>query len=338
MSSGNTILITGSSGFIGGHLVNEALNRGLRVCAGVRASSNRKYLTDARICFSEFDLSSSGQTTTALKNLAALHGNIDYIIHNAGLTKALDEKEYFNSNAYNTKKLIDAINDSGIKPKKFVLISSLAAYGPGNPVTFLPVTNEHRPAPITSYGKSKLMAEQVVIQQQTLPWVIIRPTAVYGPGEKEIFALFNLINKRIHPVLLNRNQQLSFIYVKDLARATVDATLSPHANKSYFVSDGHGYSSKAMGRFIKAYLKQSTLDIPLPSALLNVIAHTLERFYSVSKKTPALNVAKAKEMNSLNWLCDINPLTRDTGFIPQYNLESGIKETIDWYKKEKWLK
>ena len=332
-----TVLITGASGFIGGHLVTEALKRDTHVFAAVRATSSKKYLTDPRIKFAQFDLSSTLQITAAIDKITHEPGPIDYVIHNAGLTKSVTEEGYFNANTYNTKNIISVLTDSGIRLKKFILVSSLAAYGPGNPVSFEPVKNEHQPEPVTSYGRSKLLAEQVVMRQSKSPWAIIRPTVVYGPGEKEIFAIFNLINRHIHPVLVNKNQLLSFIYVKDLARAIMDVTLSGHTGKSYFVSDGNAYKSNAFGEHVKTCLGKRTLKVNITGKMLNLIAHTLERLYSPSKKFPGLNVAKAKEMNSLNWLCDTTPLYTDTGFLPQHNLEQGIKETVEWYKREKWL-
>lgn len=332
-----TILITGSGGFMGSHIVNEALKRNLNTFAGVRSTSNRKHLTHPDIKFAEFDLSSPSQIRSALNKIMESYGSLDYIIHNAGITKSLDEHSYFTGNTYTTKNLIDVINEAGIKLKKLILVSSLAAYGPGDPVSMAPIKSEHSPAPVTSYGKSKFLAEQVVMQRCPAPWAIIRPTAVYGPGEKEIFAFFRLVNWHIYPVLYTKNQQLSFIYVKDLARAILDVTLSSHINKSYFVSDGSTYSSMAFGDYVKKHLGKRTLKVKVSGNTLNFLAHTLERIYSTSKKTPGLNVAKAKELTSLNWNCDIIPLMNDVGFMPEYNLENGIKETIEWYRQENWL-
>ena len=129
------ILITGASGFIGSFLVEEALNRNYEVYAGIRKSSNREYLLDSRIKFLELDFSN----VDSLNKKISAAPYFDFIIHNAGLTKASKLKDYFTTNYEFTKNIIDVLISQNRVPKKFIYMSSLAAYGPGNPDLLYPV-------------------------------------------------------------------------------------------------------------------------------------------------------------------------------------------------------
>lgn len=328
-----SVLITGSSGFIGSFLVEEALQRGLKVFAGIRSSSNLQFLKDSRISIVNLNLSSMEELKESIQMVTKITGNIDIIIHNAGITKAALSETYSEVNYTYTKNMMAATLSSGISIHKFIYISSLSSYGPGDDKSFEPIKNNHVPKPLTHYGISKLKAEEEIKKNSTLPWVIVRPTVVYGPREKEIFALFKLINYNIQPWIRCKGQKLTFIYVKDLARTLLDIAESPYEHKSYFLSDGQEYASNLFGDYVKRYLNKKTLKIPISSVMLKIIASLLEK----SGKTPGLNKDKAKEMTSLNWVCDINPIREDIGYVPAYTLDAGVKETIEWYKEQGWL-
>lgn len=336
-NSQTTILITGASGFIGSFLVEEALSRGMNVIAGVRPSSSKKFLADARITFLELNFTSVAAMSSALAEAAIRVGKIDYVIHNAGITKAPKEEDYIEINARFTQNFLEALIQAKIKPKKFVYMSSLAAYGPGDPLTREPIKNEHIPAPLTAYGKSKLQAEKILMSGNEIPWVIIRPTAVFGPREKEIFALFKIINFHLHPWISVKSQKLSFIYVKDLARVVLDAGISPLSCKSYFISDGQTYTGNVFGEYVKKAMRKRALNIPVSGGMMKIIARILGLIASITGKTPGLNSEKAVELSSINWTCDISPAVSDLNFKPRYTLESAIQETALWYKKEGWI-
>lgn len=331
------ILITGSSGFIGSFLVDEASKRNMNVYAGIRKGSNTKYLAHQNIHIVEFDFSSTIKVSNLLREIEEKEGSIDYIIHNAGITKAKNKQEYIEVNTNYTSNFIFAICNSLKCTPKFIYMSSLAAYGPGNPLTLEPVNNSSTPAPVSKYGKSKLMAEKHIISQNVIPWLIIRPTAVYGPREKEIFTIFNMVNKGFQPGIKNNCQRLSFIYVKDLVSAIIDLTLSSNINKAYFISDGTTYTNKEFGEHIKDILRRKTFKISLTPKTMKLIAYILELIYRFKGETPGFNREKVDEMTENNWICDIQPLDVDIGFKPNYDLKKGIAETITWYEKEGWL-
>ncbi|MEO1627730.1 MAG: NAD(P)-dependent oxidoreductase, partial [Bacteroidota bacterium] len=239
------VLVTGASGFVGGFLVEECLKRGLEVFAAVRPSSDLTYLQDQRIQCLQVNLAD----VEAMTALFRQH-QFDYFIHNAGLTKGSREA-MFKVNTQLCDNILKALQEGIPDLKKFVFISSLAAYGPADQQRADEVKEADEPRPITSYGESKLAAEKLLHATSDFPWLVFRPTAVYGPREKDIFTFFSLINKGIEPYIGFQTQQLTFVYVLDLVRVIVDGLLSEHRQKSYFVSDGQAYAALQLGQYIR---------------------------------------------------------------------------------------
>jgi len=327
------ILITGASGFVGSFLVAEALSRGLEVYAGVRKTSSRKYLQDERIHFFEVNFADVEGMAQQLKDQ-----NFDYIIHNAGVVGAPKRAIYFRVNCELTQKFIEAIEKADFNLKKFTYTSSLAAYGPSSNSNLADFVKEtDTPKPITTYGQSKLKAEHFLKNKANLPWLIIRPTAVYGPRETDIFSFFQIVNRHLETYIGFQKQQLTFIYVKDLVRLMLDATLSEQQQKTYFVADGDIHPAQDLGKYARQFLQKKTIKIHVPTALVSGIAFLAESFGKVTGNMPTFNLEKVAELKSLNWKCDIQPIQKDFGFKANYDLEKGLKETLEWYKKEGWL-
>jgi UDP-glucose 4-epimerase len=333
----SNILITGASGFIGSFLVEEGLRRDYQVYAGIRKSSSKEYLKDPGIRFVEFDFSSIDRIVSTLSELKKQNIRFHYIIHSAGLTKAQKKADYSRVNYLNTKNFIEALQQADMVPDKFIFISSLAAFGPGNPQTLDPVKLSDKPNPIELYGKSKLEAETYIQSLETFPWLIFRPTGVYGPREKDYFVFFQTIRRGIETYIGRSKQILTFIYVKDLVRVIFDAISSPIIRKAYFVSDGNEYDTVSFASITKKHLNQRTIRLFVPPTVVKSIALLLEKSYGVFGKIPTLNTDKYKVMSSTNWKCEVDPLQNDFNFKAQYDLDKGVKETLDWYIKEGWL-
>lgn len=331
------VLITGASGFIGSFLVEEALKRNFKVFAGIRRSSNRSYLKHSGIFFFESNLSDKDALKAKLLSTLNEHGKFDYIIHNAGITKSCNTLDFEKVNYQFTRNLIEALTESNALPEKFVFISSLAAYGPGNEKTLKPILQSDDPQPITLYGKSKLKAEQYIQSQAHLPYLIIRPTGVYGPREKDYFVVYKTISRGLETYIGSTDQHISFIYVKDLTRLIFNALDSSVTQKAYFVSDGDIHTSSSFMSQLKQELKKKTVRIVFPMLLVRIIAFINEKLSCIFGISPTLNTEKYKEISSKNWLCDTSEIVKDFGFVPEYNLQKGIKETITWYKNEKLL-
>ncbi len=333
----DNILITGASGFIGSFLVEEGLKRNYQVFAGIRRSSSKVYLKDPRIRFIEFDFSTVDSLVQTIELLRKQNIRFKYIIHNAGVTKARKKEDYFNVNFHNTRNFIEALQTTGSIPDKFIFISSLAAYGPGDPVTMKPVMLSDEPKPIEIYGKSKLEAEKFITSLKDFPWLILRPTGVYGPRERDYYVFFKTINSGLEAYIGSSKQILTFIFVKDLVRVIFDATISSITNKTYFVSDGNEYDTQTFAAIAKKHLHRKTIKITVPTGIVKQLAFVLEKTYGLWGSVPTLNTDKYNVLKNINWRCEIEPLQHDFNFKANYDLDKGVKETVEWYKKEGWL-
>jgi len=328
------VLITGASGFVGGFLVDEALQRGLDVYAAVRKSSNLQYLTDPRINIVYFNFEDLAEMAGIFKQ-----HRFDYIIHNAGLTKTPNADHYFKVNATYLENMIETLIKTNLTPQKFTFVSSLAAYGPAEYTAAGLVTEASTPHPVTNYGRSKLAAEKYLKSKTEINHTIIRPTAVYGPREKDLFTVYELINKGLDMTVGLEDQVLTFIYVKDLVRVILDATVSPLENTAYFVTDLKTYSSTTYNQTIKKALgRKRTLKLRLPIPLVKVLGFVAEKVGKLAGNYPALNIEKVNELEAQSWKCDTQNLVSDLNYQPQYDLSDGLSECIQWYKEHKWLK
>ncbi|GHU54237.1 NAD-dependent dehydratase [Bacteroidia bacterium] len=332
-------LITGASGFIGGFLVEEALRRGHEVWAGVREGSSRTHLQDSRIRFIDLKYNDKAALTKQFGDFASLEGGWDYVIHNAGVTKTLHEKEFSRVNAGYTGNLIEALAAANFKPKKFLLMSSLSSYGQGDAKTLAPIRLDDPQRPESVYGKSKLEAERLVRSQDYFPYIILRPTGVYGPGEKDYFVEIKSIQTGFDFTAGLHPQHISFIYVKDLAKAVLLALESETAlNKHYFVSDGYAYTDTEFAHLIREILgKKHLLRVRIPMGLVYIACVCSEWFGKLRGKTMTLNRDKYQILKGRNWLCETAPLQEDLHFIPAYPLRRGLKESIEWYRAKGWL-
>jgi len=319
------ILITGASGFIGGWLVDEALRRGYEVWAGVRRNSSLKNLTDSKIHLITLDYDN---VETLMEQLRPLAG-WDYVIHNAGITKTLNYNDFYRVNALYTKNLAEALVKVGCKPDKFLLMSSLSVYGPIRDTIGGMICESDKPQPDTHYGKSKLMAERYLKERNDLAYIILKPTGVYGPGDKDYLMQINSIRRGFDMQVGYKPQKITFIYVKDLARAAFDALESEVKNASFIVSDGDIHSADDFSDEVKAlYNRRLVLKIKIPLWLCRFVCCCSERYGRLIGKPQTLNSDKYKILRQRNWSCDAKPIEDCLGFRPAFDLKKGLKETI----------
>jgi UDP-glucose 4-epimerase len=322
------VLITGASGFVGYHLIQAALQHNLEVVAAVRKSSQVDHLKQLPVQYTSLNFTS----VPALEEELA-EKKYHYIIHAAGTTKAPDQEAYNLVNATYSANLAAAAAKVGVK--KFLFISSLAAIGPATPGQL--ITEATPPHPVTSYGRSKLQAEQMlqVFSIAGLPLTVLRPTAVYGPRDKDIFIILKTFARGLEPYIGSKPQQLSFLYAPDLAEAAVQLLFSA-TNDAYNISDGRAYDRYALANLSKRILHRRTLKIHIPVPLVRGIAMASEKL-AAKGSTPALNREKLAELTAANWICSIEKLRRDINYQPTHDLEAGLQETLNWYKQSKWL-
>ena len=331
------ILITGASGFIGSFLVEEAIQQGFEVYAGIRNTSKKTFLQEKGVTVLELDLSSLDALTQQLSGFMDMHGSFDYVVHNAGITQATRKQDFFTVNFGYTKNLINAIISSGMKLQKFSLISSLASFGPGDKHTFLPLQLSDIQQPVSDYGNSKLCAEQYLKSIPEFPYLIIAPSAVYGPRDKDFLRFAKLIDKGFELYIGSGKQMISLVYVKDLAGAVIQLLCIPAVNRSYIVSDGIHYNKDQLGDALKEILQKKIIKIKFPLTPFRLTVSVLEKTYRLFGGRTFLNLQKVDEISSANWTCDSNDVWCDLATTPQYFLKDGMRETIKWYKENRWL-
>ncbi|HIX53890.1 MAG TPA: NAD(P)-dependent oxidoreductase [Candidatus Sphingobacterium stercoripullorum] len=327
------VLITGASGFVGWHLIKRAKERGWQIHAAVRPSSKTDAIKPYVDRFIYLNYEDSFQLEEVIKENA-----YTLIIHAAAMTRAKTLDELIKVNSDYTINLLRAATTSPAL-KRFVYISSLAAVGP---VSYegRAITEDNPQRPLTIYGESKKHSEERIFQEfigQNI--TILRPTAVFGPKEKDLFILFDTFNKGLDPYIGRKPQKLSFIYVDDLVQAILKAGEDRRQGTfSYNLSDGKVYSRYDMADNYKRVFHKRLFRFHVPYFLVQWVAAIFQFAYKNSKHMPVIYPERLKELTAENWSCDISLAKEEIGYNPNYNLDSAIKVTVDWYKNEGWLK
>lgn len=324
------ILITGASGFLGYHLIQAALHQGFEVYAAVRKNSPIEHLNKLPIHFVHLNYEDPLSIRQQLVDL-----QIHSVVHSAGITKAVKQEEYNHVNAQLSINLAKAVQEGVPTFKKLVFISSLAAVGPASdPTKAILETDE--PKPVTAYGRSKLLAEQV-LKKTGIPLVILRPTAIYGPRDKDIFIMIKTVSQGLDPYIGRIQQQLSFVHGRDVADLAMKAILNPQSGGIFHVTDGATYSRYRLSDITKKLLVKKAWRFHIPLPFVRCMAFVMEKVQGWRNKPAVLNREKLNELAAENWSCDVRKAQSELGFQPKYNLESGLEDTINWCRENKWL-
>ena len=327
------ILITGASGFIGSFIVEEALKRGFETWAAIRKSSSKAYLPDERTHFIELNLSSKEQLVEQLRP-----HQFDYVVHAAGVTKCTDKRDFCRINTEGTKNLVTALMELQMPLKRFVFVSSLSVFGAiREQQPYEEIREDDVPQPNTEYGRSKLAAERF-LESEEFPYVILRPTGVYGPREKDYFLMAKSIKQHSDFAVGFKRQDITFVYVSDVVQAVFLALEKGQTGRKYFLSDGEVYQSTTFSDLIHEELGRPWwIRITAPVWVLRVVTFFGEYVGRMTGKVTALNRDKYHILRQRNWRCDIEPARRELGYQPQVQLKEGVHKTIQWYLENKWL-
>ncbi len=332
------ILITGAGGFIGGFIVEEALSRGYETWAGVRQTTSREHLANPEIRFIDFNYSNREVLEEQLRQQLATAGKWDYIVYNLGVTKCKNPDDFERINYGFVKNFTEALVATNMVPKQFIMTSSLSAWGVGDEENYTPIRPTDTPHPNTRYGMSKLKAERHLESLPDFPYVVLRPTGVYGPYERDYYLMMKTIQCGFDFIVGYKPQYITFIYVKDYVQAIFKAIDSGVTRRGYFLSEGRAYTSSEFRRYVaKALGKRVVIPVKLPVWMLWVVSVVAETCAGWLGKTSTLNRDKYYIMKQRNWLCDISDAQQEIGFNPQYNLERGVNECVKWYRENKWL-
>jgi nucleoside-diphosphate-sugar epimerase len=324
------ILITGANGFVGSRLCWEFLQEGFHVVAGVRRTADLSLLEGLDLEYRYGDI-------TRPETLGDMVADVDFIIHNAGLVKAKHKQHFFDVNETGTKSLFEAIARHNPQVKKVIYISTVAAAGPS--IDGKAVSEDDEPHPITAYGRSKLVGEGVALSfADRLDVLVIRPPAIYGPGDKEIRSFFDIVNKRIKPYIGSPDRRMQLVNVDDLCRGVFLAvTAETKSGEVYFVAENRSYTMKELIALLEKGCGKKGVPIRIPSFLFSVIAAVSEFAFKLVGATPMLTLEKAKELLA-SWEVSTDKAKKDLGFESHIPFEQGARETYEWYRKKGWLK
>lgn len=326
----NISVVTGANGFVGSHLVDYLLEKGDEIHCIVRKSSNLRWLEGKNVTIHDSGLFDKDGLKIILKG-------VDYLYHVAGVVKAKTVDGYFKGNVETTKNLLDAVLEVAPNIKRVLIVSSQTASGPSR-LNF-PVNEDTFTNPITTYGRSKVAQEELTrTYMDKLPITIVRPPAIYGDRDTEIYLVFKTYKQGLMTLVGFNQKELSIIYVKDLVQGIYFAATSEIAKgETYFISSKEFYNWSQIGEVIKKTMGKGAINLRLPHFLVYIVAAFAQFFSMFSSKPATFNLEKARDFVQEAWTCDTTKAQKDLGFVEKYSLEEGMKATIDWYKKEKWL-
>jgi len=296
------VAVTGATGFIGCRLVHQLASEGWQVKALTR---KKKEDTGSSIEWIYGDLDNQSALTILTQNVSS-------VIHCAGSVRGRSFDEFVHTNVTGTKNLLDAVGRQDKTPR-FLQISSLAARQPE----------------LSWYAKSKRLAEhQVIHYSPNLSWTVFRPTAVYGPGDKELKPLFRATRRGLLPVVGQLNNRFGLIHVDDLVRAIrlwLDSQTP--CNDIFELDDGtpNGYSFETLAKLAQEVWKKPVHCIKIPHALIEAVAILNLWSARLFNYSPMLTPGKVKELQHHDWVCDNTPLIRA---LPGWRPNMHLHETL----------
>lgn len=324
--------LTGATGFVGSHLAEALVGRGVDVRALVRPTSDTRLLE-------RLGVERVRGTIADDATLARAAADADVVFHLAALTRARSVAAYDRVNAAGTRTLVDALRGGGPRPHRIVYLSSLAAVGPC--VDGRPVQVQDPPRPLTAYGRSKLAGERAIANatDNGIEAVVLRAPAVYGPGDRDLFRFFRLASYGVLPVPRGPERPVQLLHVRDLVEALIAAATTPGAAGTYHVAEDRSYAWEEVARLIgRAVGRPGASVIRVPPTLVRLAAALGEAAAGTMGRTTIFNRDKARELLAPGWLCETERARRDLGFIASIPLSEGLTETATWYREHGWLR
>lgn len=324
------VLVTGATGFVGSHIVERLLATGHQVRAFVRTVDNLKWLVGQHVELVTGRLTEPETLKDAVEN-------VDAVIHVAGVTAAKSQQGFYEGNYVLTRSMLEAVQKYNPGLHRFIQCSSQTATGPS--LDGQPVTELTPPHPITTYGKSKRMAEaECERARQHFPVTILRLSAIYGPRDTAVLSFFQTVDKRLKPLIGKTDKLVNLVHVADVAEGVRLALEHDAAkNETYFIGSEQQYSWREVSDLTADILMKKGVTIRLPHSLVRTVAGVSEVFSIFSKTPSVLNWEKGRDMVQEQWTCSVEKAKREIGYSQQVPLDLGVRDTIDWYKKQGWM-
>jgi len=324
-------LVTGGTGFIGSHVVELILARGWEAVCPVRNRATLRNLEGL-----------SAVTVSADRLEQEIEGNpeLDYVIHVAGATRALDYDGYYEANVEMTRRLLELLAGSRARDtlKRFVLVSSQTATGP-SPDDGTCRSESDPLCPVSNYGRSKAEAEAVVRSfRDLLPITIIRPPTVFGPRDVDVLGVFKCVRFRLAPCIAGRDRLVSIVYVEDLVEGILAAALSPAAvGETYFLANPEPVVWREFGLLVAKVMGYRALPLKIPLSAMKVTAWAGDLIGRITGSAQLFRSEKVEEMGHVAWVCSADKACRDFQWQPRTPMVEAVKKTADWYESHGWL-
>jgi len=322
-----TCLVTGATGFVGSHLAEHLVARGYQVLCLIRKESNLRWLRHLPVEYVRGDVEAA--------DLREVVRRVDYVYHAAGLTRALDPRQYHEVNAEGCRRMLEVCREAP-RLRRFLLVSSLAAVGPCREGKIL--TEDAPPNPITPYGRSKLAAEEIAAQfMASVPVTVVRPPTIYGPRDENSLLLFRLVRRGVRPRFLVRAEH-SVVHVADLVEGAIRAAESVvAAGRTYFIADPQSYQLNELVDAVVEALGVRAREVPISPTVLRLGARLAELGARAVGAPTIFDRYKVEEMLQERWVCDVSRAREELGFEAGVSLAVGVRETARWYYEAGWL-
>jgi len=313
------IFLTGATGFIGKNLVSHLQKHEL-FCL-VRSREKFESIKNGNV-FPVY-----GDIREELPELP----EADVIIHNAAVVRA-SSKAYYEVNTAGTAALLEKAKKLKTL-KKFIFISSQAVSGPA--ALDKPALEGDEPRPVSDYGKSKAIAERMV-RESGLPYIILRPAAVYGPGDRDLFVIFKMV-KRGLAFIPTGERHMNFINVKDVCAGIEKALFSPRVNETFFLAHPEAQTQESFVEAIAEFAGKKCRLVRVPSSFLKIAGEACALLGFFTRKTALLNPQKVRELLAGHWIVNAERMLGELDFHPSYGLKRGAALTLKWYEDNGWL-
>ncbi|OQY72980.1 MAG: hypothetical protein B6D44_08685 [Ignavibacteriales bacterium UTCHB2] len=323
-------LVTGGTGFIGSHIVEKLCKQGFSVRCISRDYLNTEELKSLNVEIIIKDLNDN-------LNWENILSDVDIVYHIAGVTQAQYYKEYYERNYLATKKLVEACSAHCRNLRRFVYLSSLTAVGPS--IDGKPVDETTAYHPVSDYGKSKMLAEiELLAYKDRIPITILRPSAVYGPRERNFYLLIKSIKRGFNLCMGLNSKFTNMIYVEDLVEAIISAsTKSIAEGQVYFIGSEVAYPNEVICETIARIVNKKPINVYIPHCFIYLVCGINELAGKIFKNDVFLNIQKARELTQAMWNCSIEKAKQELGFTQKVSLYEGFMNTYQWYVKMGWV-